>query len=281
MGVIDLSRIKILNGEWQPSAYREPVYVVKSPHALTQAIGYLKFVASQQGCNVYFRGQSTIYDGMRPSLYRGIHTNSAQHKYHDRLNSIVNGICERHRITRALRSSRREALLQHYGLRTTWIDLVDNVWIALWFACYKAISTGKFGRYLHFERRRDEGESEDAFIVAICVDAATRYNDRETTEFVDLRREVPSIFLRPHAQHGVLFRVKGSSKGERVFDYSSRILSHIKIDLSDALRWLGEGAMLDVHTLFPPAAYDFGYRFLLEDEFDGDDLIGSVAQIGT
>jgi hypothetical protein len=46
-----------------------------------------------------------------------------------------------------------EPLLQHYGLATTWIDLVDNIWVALWFACHKAHISGKRSQYLHFEKR--------------------------------------------------------------------------------------------------------------------------------
>ncbi|GAA0468199.1 hypothetical protein Ade02nite_79030 [Paractinoplanes deccanensis] len=29
-----------------------------------------------------------------------------------------------------------EPLLQHYGIRTRWLDLVGNIWSALWFACH-------------------------------------------------------------------------------------------------------------------------------------------------
>ena len=63
-----------------------------------------------------------------------------------------------------------EPLLQHYGIQTTWLDLVDNIWIALWFSCYKATSTG---RYLSFEKRlkRKEGKSQRyAYIILISAD---------------------------------------------------------------------------------------------------------------
>ena len=33
------------------------------------------------------------------------------------------------------------------------LDVVDNVWVALWFACHTAHSYGKHDEYLHFEKR--------------------------------------------------------------------------------------------------------------------------------
>ncbi|WP_420914265.1 FRG domain-containing protein [Comamonas aquatica] len=41
--------------------------------------------------------------------------------------------------------------MQHYGLNTTWIDIVDNIWVALWFACHEARCT-KDGKFIHYQR---------------------------------------------------------------------------------------------------------------------------------
>ncbi len=49
------------------------VYHVSDPHALTQAAGYLKYIHSQnEGENIYYRGQGRLYEGVVPTLYRGI-----------------------------------------------------------------------------------------------------------------------------------------------------------------------------------------------------------------
>jgi hypothetical protein len=183
----------------------------------------------------------------------------------------------------------REPLLQHYGLRTTWIDLVDNVWVALWFACYNALAIKRTPRYLHFEQRSPDYDPDPySYILVIRVDNTTASPSEPgllrglSTEFVDLRIACPSIFLRPHAQHGVLFRMRGAGPGPtRPADYSPQVCGRIRIDLRDALAWLGTGKMLGSHALFPPPFYDGGYEILLNCPFDDNLTIGAIQHVGT
>ena len=177
-----------------------------------------------------------------------------------------------------------EPLFQHYGISTTWIDLVDNIWVALWFACYKANSSGGCARYLHFEKRNPFSEpSAKAYILLIGTDFAPTgvpgYHRGKSCETVDLRVAAPSIFLRPHAQHGLLFRMKGTG-AMRPIDYAEQIRGIISINLREALSWLGEAPTLSVHGLFPPPLYDAGYRMLLDGTFEGRPEIGSIALVG-
>jgi hypothetical protein len=99
------------------------------------------------------------------------------------------------------------------------------------------------------------------------------------TEFVDLRVGCPSIFVRPHAQHGVLFRPKGDSV-RRPDDYSGLVRGVIRADLRDALAWLGNGNLLNTHALMPPPSYDAGYRILLALELPFSQRTGTVQHIG-
>ncbi|WP_217694889.1 hypothetical protein, partial [Deinococcus marmoris] len=186
-----------------------------------------------------------------------------------------------------------EPLLQHYGIQTTWLDLVDNIWIALWFSCYKAVSSGKDGKYLNFERRSERKENKTqryAYIILVAADLSSAKVISPgiwkgiNTELIDLRLAAPSIFLRPHAQHGLLFRNLGKPSG-RDSDYSSSIAGIVRVDLADALDWLGNGNLLDTHSLFPPASYDSGYEILLEirDSLIKENKIsmGNINYIGT
>jgi len=185
-----------------------------------------------------------------------------------------------------------EPLLQHYGIRTSWIDLVDNIWVALWFACHNAYGIGKLGEYVHFERRRsrkEEPAQRFAYIILVATDFADvdltipGYWRGRTTELVDLRVAAPSIFVRPHAQHGLLFRNRGDSE-KRVPDYSSSLVGVIRVALDDAIEWLGDGSLFNVHSLFPPPAYDGGYRILLKDwpvlEPKISRVVGTIAHVG-
>lgn len=184
-----------------------------------------------------------------------------------------------------------EPLLQHYGVRTTWIDLVDNVWVALWFACHRARAIGKAGKYLFFDKRlprREDAGKSFAYIVLVATDAVDNSLvpglwQGPTSELVDLRVGTPSYFVRPHAQHGVLFRLRRGPEPHETH-YQSAVAGVIRVDLADALDWLGEGRLLDIHALFPPPYYDLSYRILLEDLSDDsiapDALLGGVHHVG-
>src|SRR3954470_4149117 len=99
-----------------------------------------------------------------------------------------------------------EPLLQHYGIRTRWLDLVDNFWTALWFACQEARSTGELDQYLHFS----PSPKEYAYVILMQGGAERLDPERpgqiisDQTTIIDLRRSAPSTYLRPHAQHAML-----------------------------------------------------------------------------
>ena len=46
-----------------------------------------------------------------------------------------------------------EAMLQHYGYSTHFIDLVDNHWIALWFGLNKFRTIKNLSEYCLYEKR--------------------------------------------------------------------------------------------------------------------------------
>jgi hypothetical protein len=178
-----------------------------------------------------------------------------------------------------------EPLLQHYGLSTTWIDIVDNIWVALWFSCHKCMSMNSGTNYWHFEKRMLSDTDQYAYILLIATDTVDPNKNApgiflgKNTELIDLRIATPSIFLRPHSQHGLLFRKKATKSG-RTLDYYDQIRDILRIHLKDAAEWLGIGKMLDAHSLFPPPYYDNGYNILLSNNVSINSNIGSIAYIG-
>jgi hypothetical protein len=255
---------------------------VESPHALTQAIGYAKFIA-EPFQRVFLRGQSKIYDKLSPTLYRGIKSESAQTKRHQSLNNTLDLFRSSCDIFGKFPEYSHEPLLQHYGIHTSWIDVVDNVWVALWFASHQAFSAGKNKEFLHFDKRKITNNSY-CYIILLSANDDRRARPRRgmilsrTTELIDLRITVPSIFLRPHSQHGMLFRLKGE-QGGRVLDYSSAIIGIIRFDLADAFGWLGSGSMVGIRSLFPPPYFDTGYGMLLSVQHS-DYLVGAIHHVG-
>lgn len=282
-----LKKLTIRDAEYLiDPATNEAVYHVKDSHALVQAVGYLKFKHGKDNEAIYFRGHTRLYGGLRPSLYRNITTRAAQSKRECSLNTTVVELMRRCKLLDELYENAREPLLQHYGLNTTWIDLVDNIWIALWFACHKAKTTGESSEYIHYERREpDFSKKEYAYISLIAADM-TNLNVphpghfiSKKTELIDLRVACPSIFLRPHSQHGLLMRVHGD-KTRRPLDYKTQTRGIIRVDLSSALSWLGNAHTLSSHALFPPAYYDHGYRVLVSSGIGTSKIIGSIQHVG-
>lgn len=258
---------------------------VEESHALIMAAGYLKHNSLE---GIYFRGQGFIYPSLRPSLYRNIDSDPAKYNRETRMNAKINEYREACNIFSRFGDYAAEPLLQHYGLQTTWLDIVDNIWVALWFACYEAKCT-RDGHFIHFQKRIINDNNKYAYIYLIGADLDYRtkakpgYWHGPNTELVDLRIAAPSYFLRPHAQHGLLFRCKGSEGIGRPLDYSRQIRGVVRIPLEKAFDWLGNGHTVGIHSLFPPAFYDNGYKILLQSgvTFDPrDKVIGVVHSVG-
>jgi len=116
-------------------AYREPVpsvgfnvYHARKPYVLVQAAGYLKHIrAKSHNKSVYFRGQSKLYPTIPPTLYRGIVKPEARDKRDAEMQVLLKGIRENQHVLRAISDHVQEPILQHYGLKTRWLDVVDNV----------------------------------------------------------------------------------------------------------------------------------------------------------
>ena len=144
-----------------------------------------------------------------------------------------------------------EGLLQHYGVPTTYIDVVDNHRVALWMGLYKCERYRKVNDYLHYKKREipigdiAKGKEFDdkelyQYILLISLPYNTSKNDdgvNESEDFlqVDLRQALPSIFLRPHAQHGLVFRRKiHILKLASDYDVADTVVGILKIRINHA-----------------------------------------------
>lgn len=299
------------DGVAERSEHGYKVLRVKDPNALTQVVGWLKFT-SGAGVALY-RGQSRLHTEMEATGFRGLTVRAHTKFAHDMrlyIDSLFGSACacgpealkfsQAHLCVEQLKSSAGaghavvsgtyratvEPLLQHYGLKTRWLDVVDNIWIALWFACHTQITRG---RYAHHERRSvgQEGTGAKAYIYVFETGetestAIPGYRVGEKTRLVDLRYSVPSVYLRPHAQHGVLIapRQLGGDPNTLQGSLKPRVTGVIEINLADALNWLNTGGMTSGYVLFPPATRDHGYRRLLDWPTAPPEKLGSITHYG-
>lgn len=263
--------------EWHDS---ENILDIHTPHALIQAVGYLKYARRTQG-PVLFRGQNTTYPTMKPSLYRSITTERGKHSRDRQLKEYIDEAASANAFIGLFPDYVREPLLQHYGIRTRWLDLVDNVWTALWFACQESLATGPLGQYLHFT----PSQSKTAYVVLLQGGAETTDANEaglltsNKTLIIDLRRAAPSTYLRPHAQHALLMR-RTAYPDAQSMDLSEFIVGIIRVEPAKAREWLGYGQLSTTRHAFPPPYYDEGYRRLLDNAPQGSSTVGSIHHIG-
>lgn len=250
------------------------VYNIETVHDLTQFIGFGKYM-NNQNCNVFLRGQNDLYNGnLIPSLYRGrTKLDTITTKYNQRMNKLKTDIDSFSQYDRCV----LEPLLQHYGVKTTYLDLVDNVWVALWFALHQTKSESiNSHEYVYYSNNT----SLYSYILLVATDAinVSKKNgvyEGNSTRLVDLRKALPSYFLRPHAQHAYMLK----KKGEAVSDYSDLIIGIAKIPTELGFKWIGTSEFLTVSTLFPAAYFDSGYKILLKKY--PEDEQGTINQYGS
>lgn len=251
--------------------YNIPVVEAKSFHRLNQIIGYAKHINGKSG-NIYFRGQSHLYKSCYPSLLRKVQSIGAFQKGSGKLSKFLGSVKKQVPLTSKVDDVFLEPLMQHYGISTRWIDLVDNIWVAIWFGLheYKVVRskqevnrTNPYTRdYVHVSKRVDG----DMYILLIHSDAIATptagYYLGKDTKLVDLRIGCPPMFLRPHAQHGLLALARGDNLKNH--DFYKRTAGIVKISVQNALDWLGNGNLLTHANMYPSPVYDYGYRFLLD-----------------
>jgi hypothetical protein len=226
-----------------------PYLTIEDPAVLMRFIGYVKRHYHREfGGHVFLRGQPDDYGTMIPSLFRGI------------ADERLDVLAKAHRnfireiqvefANERFQTNQLGALLQHYGFRTPWLDLVDNLYIALWFAGRKAeVADGKV-------RLVPSGQDGWIFLVGTGGKRMPRLT------YSDLRVAHSSLTLRPHAQHGISatrpLRTKWTASNKCL---NESVVAVVKVPAAFTQGFTGP--LSDQSFLFPDAAADDTYRILL------------------
>ncbi len=244
-----------------------PYIETSSIQAFTQAVGYFKF-KYKENFTILYRGQRTDYGSLVPSIFRGVTTESAIQSRNKSIDDLLLAVGHNKLFIDGVPDYAMEPILQHYGINTRWLDLVDNHWIALWFSLHRFLET-KDGMNIHCEARNIDDDDGYAYIVLVAaprlwgnIHKPGIFEDTDAT-LVDLRICAPSIYLRPHSQHAYLMRRSSVFKGEQT-DLRNRVVAIVRIPISAGRTWLGVGGLISANTLFPPPYYDSGYHKLLD-----------------
>ena len=137
------------------------------------------------------------------------------------------------------------AVLQHYGIRTPWLDVVDNLYTAIWFAVHDFETRGTL--------RVAVPSEQDWGWILIYVDACP--NQPGTLIAQDIVGEQSSRHFRPHAQQGLSLAMQDdmSSLSEDQ-DFDGFLVARIRFPNSK--RWKLRGHMFSTRFLFPAPEYD-------------------------
>lgn len=273
-----------------------PIFDVCSFNGLNQIIGYAKYINPDK--KILYRGECRLHNSMRPSINHTISSQNARDKANNRINKMITDALSDDAFSKYIRLSKTndqdrfilESVLQHYGIATHCIDVVDNHWVALWFGQNECIKRKMLNTYFQYQSRKKNiyelidisKDSEDLYQYVVLL--ATEFQNESsgisitnTTITIDLRSAVPSTFLRPHAQHGWIIR-KNTHRPDDNYDLAENVIGIIRIRTDLAAQWLGNGKLLSVENLFPSPAFDQGYDVLLSRKDLFEDAINTIAK---
>jgi hypothetical protein len=233
--------LEYIDGPW-------PHLTVDSSVGVARIVGEAKHEARPNG-RVFVRGQTSHHQTMLPSLFRKSTADPACLRSAEA--ELIAKIRQRIQVAR-FQSDTLGALLQHYGFRTTWLDAVDNLFVACWFAGHD-LSVGDGGLLTV----RESGETSGWLFLLRPPDGV---------RVVDLRAEHHPLSARPHVQHGV--SIAGATSANS--DLHEFVVATLRIPAAG----LTGGSLFSGSFLFPPASADHTLRLLLKHRVD--ELAASV-----
>ena len=218
---------------------------VENPAVLASFVAF----CSQPGTRVVFRGSTDRHQFSVPSLFRDDHGKQCNNDEFKRRWRAYRCLVDElhHQLKGRARWNGRATLgsiLQHYGIRTPWLDIVRNLYTAIWFATHEVETRG--GRLAISLSDRTCGH-----IAMYCPELDT------CLRLVDLWDNDSSRHLRPHAQHGLSLAkqcdVADAPSEQQDFREPYRIA---QVCFPNSLKWALCGYMFSPGFLFPDPEHD-------------------------
>ena len=196
-----------------------------------------------------------------------------------------------------------EPILQHYNFKTKWLDLVDSIPIALWFASQDLKSIPESNLLL--EDRENQNQYHYLFLYGIQTNKYIEPGiwESDSLRLVNLVETIGSVALRPHMQFAysvldkgldnLLMRTGADDNALKKLcncDYAKFLFCIIKLKRKNILNWLftpiksTNGSItysipkiLQYKTLFPPPIKDNFfqsiYNYLLDSKEKNKEIL--------
>lgn len=195
-----------------------------------------------------FRGQTRLYDKIRSGRTRS--DKNIVTEVENGWNTIVNRLTKKTSTTKF-----NQAILQHYGFPTFYIDLTSDPLTAAWFACnrYEELKpTMWIGNTFRFQDETTYNPIKHDFGYVFVLEIPNYQKMIENNELFDLAHE--DIFLRPQNQSAYLML----DQPPRLPNPNSFIIETLKINRSKFT------TSKTLKELFPNPQNDKGYASLLD-----------------
>ena len=141
------------------------------------------------------------------------------------------------------------AVLQHYGIKTPWLDVVRNLYIAIWFSTHSLETRGA-------RRVAEWSEQRYGWI--------SFYDPKEISphlEVCDLWGEHSSRHIRPHVQQGLSLAMQSDAENRaKQQDLAPYRIATVRFPTTCAWKFFGH--MFSVRFLFPAPEWDDSLREL-------------------
>jgi hypothetical protein len=249
-------------------AYSEtgrPHLIIAHPAILATFMGYLKYQIKQQktGREVFFRGQTRDHPHIIPSLLRG--------DDFKRINTLSAAYEELKIGARKMFNNRRfrmetlDNFFQHYGIKSKTLDLVDNLYIAVWFATNTWKQVEGFNN-LCIHEPSSELYGWIYFMSVEPPKAGTKSTDPDFSGYCNLREYHSSLSARLHCQHGITYFKPNDGEwtaDNRTFD--DLCIAAVKFPNSQEFKM--DGTIFTKEFLFPNSEIDNTYKLLREERF--------------
>lgn len=213
-----------------------PYIYIDNPIIISSFAGYVKNKNPADG--IYFRGEAGNHKHVVPSLFRDkgkpLTDNTIIRKkykaYAELKASVYNNYKDK--VSR-FKKEDIDNLFQHYGIKSPVIDMVDNIYVAIWFAMDG--NTDKFG-YI----RLMNTASKDLGIS-------------------DLRKNHSSLSLRLHTQHGLIAKKTVSNWNKTNIYFDEYEIARIKFPVKDNIE---NGILFSKENIYPDIALDNTFKIL-------------------
>lgn len=217
------------------SVGKKPRFYIMDYRGFALATGIIRYYNRETDNVIFYRGQDEDWE-IKPSFYRKITCKAELEEANKWREELLEEL--RDYFDQKGTDEEREALAQHYGLHTKFLDVVDNIQSALWFA------------YDNVQFSDDKFDASVGYVEVMAF-------ERDKFQILDLRNK-PSKWMRPHVQQG--FCIKANKPDKSLGSLQKNLVLTFIVP-KELLRVWSNYDNMPRYFFYPEEAHDDGIVF--------------------